>query len=256
MAIDLLTFRHLLEIKRDYPNLKNVLVLGRQHFLPPNPDERTQRQMTVYQRMLDQFEHNVKIESLIDSDGFCNSLFDFLGFDTTDYMDISEYEGANVIHDLNTDVPTYLHSKYDLVIDGGTIEHIFNVPVTFENVNNMLDIGGYFLAFNPSNNWVGHSFYQFGPELVWSYGRSVQEYEVIDCKINAMRDWISKDASHIESPEARGIQRDNELRRLTIGDGIKLLIYFVRKQSVKATAISPQQSDYQHTWNETEQRNS
>ena len=46
MAIDLLTFRHLLEIKRDYPNLKNVLVLGRQHFLPPNPDERTQRQMT------------------------------------------------------------------------------------------------------------------------------------------------------------------------------------------------------------------
>jgi hypothetical protein len=73
---------------------------------------------------------------------------------------------------------------------------------------------------------------------------------------NAMRDWFSKGAIHIEPPEARGMQRDNELRRLTIGGGIKLLIYFVRKQSVKATTISPQQSDYQHTWNETEQRNS
>ena len=152
MAIDLLTFRHLLEINQDYPNIRNVLALGRQHFLSPNPDERTKRQMTVYQRMLEQFGHDLKIENLVDSDGFCNSLFDFLGFETTDYMDVSEYEGANVIHDLNTHVPANLHGKYDLVIDGGTIEHIFNVPSAFENVNKMLHVGGYFLAFNPCNN--------------------------------------------------------------------------------------------------------
>lgn len=213
MAIDLLTFRHLLEINRDYPNIRNVLVLGRQHFLSPNPDARAKRQMTVYQRMLEQVGHDLKIENIVDSDGFCNSLFDFLGFETTDYMDVSEYEGANVIHDLNTHVPANLHGKYDLVIDGVTIEHIFNVPSAFENVNKMLNVGGYFLAFNPCNNWVGHSFYQFGPELVWPYWRSVQGYEVIDCKINAMRDWFSKDAIHIEPPEARDMQRDNDLRR-------------------------------------------
>ena len=108
--------------------------------------------MTVYQRMLEQVGHDLKIEIIVDSDGFCNSLFDFLGFETTDYMDVSEYEGANVIHDLNTHVPANLHGKYDLVIDGGTIEHIFNVPSAFENVNKMLHVGGYFLAFNPCNN--------------------------------------------------------------------------------------------------------
>ena len=106
--------------------------------------------------MLEQFGHDLEIEKLIDSDGFCNSLSDFLGFKATDYMDVSKYEGANVIHDLNTHVPAYLHDKYDLVIDGGTIEHIFNVPSAFENVNKMLHVGGYFLAFNPCNNWVGH----------------------------------------------------------------------------------------------------
>lgn len=252
MAIDLLTFRHLLEINRDYPNIRTVLALGRQHFLSPNPDERTKRQMTVYQRMLEQVGHDLKIENIVDSDGFCNSLFDFLGFETTDYMDVSEYEGANVIHDLNTHVPANLHGKYDLVIDGGTIEHIFNVPSAFENVNKMLHVGGYFLAFNPCNNWVGPSFYQFGPELVWSYWRSVQGYEVIDCKINAMRDWFSKDAIHIEPPEARDMQRDNDLRRQTLGEGIKLLIYLVKKKSEETPVTSAQQSDYQHTWNEAD----
>ena len=228
------------------------MVLGRQHFLSPNPDERTKRQITVYQRMLEQFGHDLKIENLVDSDGFCNSLFDFLGFETTDYMDVSEYEGANVIHDMNTHVPANLHGKYDLVIDGGTIEHIFNVPSAFENVNKMLHVGGYFLAFNPCNNWVGHSFYQFGPELVWSYWRSVQGYEVNDCKINAMRDWFSKDAIHIEPPEARDMQRDNDLRRQTLGEGIKLLIYLVKKKSEETPVTSAQQSDYQHTWNEAD----
>ena len=79
MTIDLLTFRHLLEINRDYPNIRNVLVLGRQHFLSPNPDERTKRQMTVYQRMLEQFEHDLKIENLSTAMGFVIPFLIFLG---------------------------------------------------------------------------------------------------------------------------------------------------------------------------------
>ena len=232
------------------------MVLGRQHFLSPNPDARTKRQMIVCQRMLEQFGHDLKIEKLIDSDGFCNSLFDFLELEKLDYMDVSKYEGANVIHDLNTHVPAYLHGKYDLVIDGGTIKHIFNVPSAFENVNKMLHVGGYFLAFNPCNNWVGHSFYQFGPELVWSYWHSVQGYDVVYCKINSMRDWFSKDTIHIEPPEARDMQRDKDLRRQTIGEGIKLLVYLVKKQYDEIQATSAQQSDYQHTWNEADRQQS
>ena len=36
MTIDLLTFRHLLEINRDYPNIRNVLVLGNPQNFPSN----------------------------------------------------------------------------------------------------------------------------------------------------------------------------------------------------------------------------
>ena len=80
----------------------------------------------------------------------------------------------------------------------------------------------------------------------------MQGYEVIDCKINAMRDWFSKDAIHIEPPEARDMQRDNDLRRQTLGEGIKLLIYRVKKKSEETPVTSAQQSDYQHTWNEAD----
>ena len=41
-------------------------------------------------------------------------------------MDISDYEGAQVIHDLNFTIPEHLEKKYDVVIDGGSLEHIFN----------------------------------------------------------------------------------------------------------------------------------
>src|SRR5690348_10401159 len=39
-------------------------------------------------------------------------------------MDISDYEQAAIVHDLNYPVPQNLHEKFDLVIDGGTLEHV------------------------------------------------------------------------------------------------------------------------------------
>ena len=48
-------------------------------------------------------------------------------------MDASAFEGANFVHDLNNPIPEELHCKYDAVVDGGTLEHVFNVPVAFAN---------------------------------------------------------------------------------------------------------------------------
>src|SRR4051812_23647278 len=40
-------------------------------------------------------------------------------------MDVSDYEGAEIVHDLNLPVSKELHERFDLVIDGGTLEHVF-----------------------------------------------------------------------------------------------------------------------------------
>lgn len=68
---------------------------------------------------------------------------------------------------MNHPVPMAWREQYDVIIDGGTLEHIFNVPVAFANVANMLKVGGTAFLNTPANNMMGHGFYQFSPELMF-----------------------------------------------------------------------------------------
>lgn len=69
-------------------------------------------------------------------------LFNMLGFSAVSAMDISDYEGAGILHDLNRPVPKELYSKFDLIYDGGTMEHVYDAPMVMENIGNMLNVGG------------------------------------------------------------------------------------------------------------------
>ena len=248
MGIDIVTFRHLLRVADDLGPGKRALVLGRQHFLKRPLTARMERQLPVYQSLIDMSGREMKVEALIDDDGFSDSVFKSLGFAQTDYMDISDYEGANVLHDLNQPVPEHMWERYDFILDGGTIEHIFNVPEAFKNVDRMLRPDGRFLALNPANNWLGHGFYQFGPEIVWSFWRDMMGYEVITCGISAMRDFYGKHTVYPGPPEDRDGARDHAIRKMG-GDAIRLLVYDVRKgQGAQSDAV--QQSDYVKTWSE------
>lgn len=106
-------------------------------------------------------------------------LFLSLGFDNIDSLDISDYEQCTIIHDLNIDVPDKLHNKYDLIFDGGSSEHIFNLPKVLENYNKMLKTGGGLIHALPSSNNLDHGFYMFSPTLFWDY-YSANNWEIKD----------------------------------------------------------------------------
>jgi hypothetical protein len=89
------------------------------------------------------------------------ALFPALGFDEVESMDYSNYEGCSIVHDLNKDVPTQYHDRYDLIYDGGTSEHIFDFPKVLENYNKMLKRGGRIMHVAPSSNHVDHGFDMF-----------------------------------------------------------------------------------------------
>jgi 2-polyprenyl-3-methyl-5-hydroxy-6-metoxy-1,4-benzoquinol methylase len=55
------------------------------------------------------------------------------------------------------------------VFDGGTLEHIFDYPTAIKNCMKMVKPGGHLLLTTPANNWFGHGFYQFSPELFYSF---------------------------------------------------------------------------------------
>lgn len=94
------------------------------------------------------------------------SFFRRLGFDEVESSDVSDWEGADRILDLNLPVPPELHGRYDVVFEAGTIQHVFHLPQVFANVCALVKPGGRVIhGMAPSSNHVDHGFYMFSPTL-------------------------------------------------------------------------------------------
>ncbi len=100
---------------------------------------------------------------------YSEPLFRELGASVVDSADASDFEGATVIHDLNRPIPRRLEQRYTCVADFGTLEHVFNFPVALKSSIDMIAVGGYFISVTPANNFMGHGFYQFSPELFFRF---------------------------------------------------------------------------------------
>lgn len=126
--------------------------------------------------------------------GYCEPFFEDLGFKVIDSLDVSSYEQASIIHDMNLPIPEN-SKKYNFILDGGTTEHIFNTPQCYENIINLLEIDGILVSVIPNNNLSGHGFYQFSPEFFLSmfdiaYGMEVLELYI--AKVGSTFDnWIN-----------------------------------------------------------------
>lgn len=92
----------------------------------------------------------------------------FLGASSVESIDNSSYESATHIHDMNRPLPDALVGRYDTVFDGGCLEHIFDVVQAFRNCSMLCRPGGQIVHILPSNNFCGHGFWQFSPELFFS----------------------------------------------------------------------------------------
>lgn len=98
------------------------------------------------------------------------TLFKKLGFDSVSVLDVSDFEGANIIFDLNkSKIADELRERFDLIIDHGTLEHVFHFPNAMNNIFQMLKQGGRVITCAPSNNYFDHGFYMFQPTLFMDY---------------------------------------------------------------------------------------
>jgi hypothetical protein len=70
-----------------------------------------------------------------------------------------------VLHDLNVPIPSALEGQYSMVIESGLLEHVFDFPTAIRNCMRMVRPGGHLMLNLPVNNYPGHGFYQFSPEL-------------------------------------------------------------------------------------------
>ena len=150
-------FHFILEQKRKFSlNFENGITLGRQQIY---------LRKETYYKLCDTY--GCPRLSLPEF-GSCNDVFlnQTLGCNISS-ADYSDYEGAELVHDFNTALEERCYGKYDLVIDGGTLEHVFNFPQALANCMNLLKVNGHLFIFTQANNNMGHGFYQFSPELFY-----------------------------------------------------------------------------------------
>jgi len=100
-------------------------------------------------------------------DFFADTVFSALGAISLESLDYSGYENASLKYDLNEPIPSSFYGQYSLIVDGGTLEHVFNFPQAIKNCMQALCMEGHFIGFSPANNLMGHGFYQFSPELFY-----------------------------------------------------------------------------------------
>lgn len=90
--------------------------------------------------------------------------FNSIGFNEYKSIDINgAYESFQF--DLNKNIFEHYNfdQKYDLVINNGTGEHVFNQYSLFLNFHNLTLVNGIMLNILPFIDWINHGFYNFNP---------------------------------------------------------------------------------------------
>ncbi len=68
--------------------------------------------------------------------------------------------------DLNLPVPKNFHNSFKVLIDIGTLEHIFDTRQCLENYFRLVTPGGLFVLTTPVNGFFGHGFHVFNSETL------------------------------------------------------------------------------------------
>jgi SAM-dependent methyltransferase len=240
MGFDTNGVRFLLEAKHAQVNFEQCVMLGRQEMHVT---------LNELQRIFDKQGLTLsplQAQRLLDNPvggrpGFAESFLNYLGGQNIFSIDYSDFENATHICDLNTAVPDELIGACDCVIDGGTLEHVFNFPMAVRNSQRLVKPGGHFLSITPCNNFMGHGFYQFSPELFFRIfsgrtGFELQRLFIAEDRKFAKWYWV-------EDPNQIG-QRVT----LTNKQPTYLLVQARRIEPKELADIMPQQSDYERRW--------
>jgi hypothetical protein len=109
-----------------------------------------------------------------DVNGICSEFYsdrfirDCLGATSLKSLDYSDYEACDIVHDLSMPVSKELENRFDTVIDGGCLEHIFNAGEALANYMRMTRLHGHLILLTMANNHAGHGLYQFSPDFFYA----------------------------------------------------------------------------------------
>ena len=162
---------------------------------------------------------------------------EYFGANSVDSIDNSEFEGANIIHDMNMSLKI-INKQYDTIIDFGTSEHIFNINQNLINISNLCKSGGRIIHCLPANNQCGHGFWQFSPELFFSLYTELNGYESTSLYL----------IDEYDDKNYWKIHKNPKKQRLELNSFTPLYIFVSTIKKLEKVSQNAQQSDYEYTW--------
>ena len=233
MGLDINAVRFLIDARKRGAAFGDVLTLGRQD-------------LNVYPAKMAQLlsSHGFPAEAFSPQGKdslFADPVFKSLGAASVSAMDVSNFEGASFVHDLNQPIGADLRERFDLVYDGGTLEHVFNYPTALRSCMEMLRPGGHLFLHTITNNWCGHGFYQFSPELFFRTLHPDNGFEVTRMILHAVGPY----GRWYEVKDPESIRSRVELITFC---PVHLLVQARRTRVVPIFQKAPQQSDYTPRW--------
>jgi len=178
-----------------------------------------------------------KSDIVLDTDFFRG-----LGFDVIHSCDISNFEGCSHVFDLNEPLPEELIGQYDVVVDSGTIEHVFDQRTALLNISDLLKVKGRVFHFSPGTNFVDHGFYMYSPTLFYDYYTANRfNIEVAEIRIKAK---LSRSGAYnyYEYTPGSLAQMESSFR------GRQENYFVARKTPDSSRDVIPQQGSYVHNW--------
>jgi hypothetical protein len=233
VGLNLNSVRLLFEARAAGVDFRRTLTLGRQSFAC-NP--------ILFRTLAASFGFKPSDYSWLTPDGelYSEAFFRMLGAEEVVALDASPYEGAQLVHDMNLPISTEHHERYDVVLDGGALEHIFHFPTAVKNCTDMVKCGGHLLLFTPINNYCGHGFYQFSPETFFRILGPGNGFEV--SRAVAWEERVSPTFYEVSDPARLK-------RRIELVTRYPVLMFIVghKRRHIRELAL-PQQSDYAEQW--------
>jgi SAM-dependent methyltransferase len=183
---------------------------------------------------------------IVDEGRYADRLFRLLGIGDLQVVDLSDYEGADVILDLSQPLPVEHERSFGFIYDGGTTEHIFDTVSAFRNIDRMLKPGGTFASCVPMNGWPGHGFYQMQPALVYSFWRDALGYEVDSCTAVAAGEPVESEGFRLRS----GHRNNWRLPEAMAGQKVNLCYVVTKPAEGRAATLDTEvhQGFYKDVW--------
>jgi hypothetical protein len=176
-------FLSLLAQRNIFTKQSHVLELGEQHWHGDIPIEYLKHDLnTQIQNEAEKQELLKALENILERKDK-KKIFDitkiaykvFFNYSNICAIDLHGTEDA-LQFDLNH--PVHIDRTFDIIINLGTAEHIFNVYQFFKTVHELTSPGGLMLHCMPFLGWVDHGFFNFQPTFYWDLAEA-NGYQVV-----------------------------------------------------------------------------